>query len=54
MNVQEIEREIEHVDKTANANTDSRDLLALIARGIWVLALQVAIITDQAEHEKSR
>lgn len=43
MTVQEVEKEIERVDQTANANTDSRDLLALIARGVWALALQTAI-----------
>lgn len=54
MNVQEIEREIETVDKVANSNTDMRDVAGHLCRGIWELALQMAIINDQAERDHDR
>lgn len=38
----EILREQETVEKITLANTDTRDVLAVMARGVWEIALQLA------------
>ena len=47
MNAQEIEHEIERtVDKTAAANSDMRHVAAVMMRGVWEIALQLAQMNE--------
>ena len=56
MNVKEIQREIEVVEKTANSNVDIKDIQGQIAKGVWEIALQLAqlMAVVQAVMEEER
>lgn len=43
MDVKEISAEIENVDRNVEKNTDSKYVWGLVARGVWQIALQLAI-----------
>jgi hypothetical protein len=49
MTVEEIEKEIEHVEKAAESNTDLKMIHGLIAKGVWQIALQLAISNRPTE-----
>lgn len=46
MTSQEIERELENVERICTANTQERDVLAATAKGIWVIALHLARFSE--------
>jgi hypothetical protein len=49
MTVEEIEREIEHVEKATEANTDLKLIHGLSAKALWQIALQLAIMNKKPE-----
>lgn len=54
MTVEELEHEIEHVEKLANHNTDTRDVAGAIAKGVWQVALQLAKLNENTNGEAYR
>ena len=52
MNVSEIRREIEIVERTVNANTDIKDIQGLVAKGVWEIALQLCELIEQSTAEQ--
>lgn len=44
----EIQRELENVERVCVGNTPERDVYAVIARGVWIIALQLARLSEAA------
>lgn len=53
MTIEEIEKEIETVERGAISNNDSRYVAGIIARGVWQIVLQLAKLNEQKDNWNS-
>lgn len=53
MNTKDIDTHIERVERTCEANVLEKDILALIARGVWEVARQLSRFNDLAAGDEN-